>query len=376
MKILFVTTISNTVNAFLIPHIKMLLSPGHEVDIACNIQQEVNQELLDKGCKVYNIDFQRSPLNTGNYSAYKDLKKIIKNGKYDLIHTHTPVASVISRLACKNIKDIKVLYTAHGFHFHKNSPLQNWLIYYPIEKWLSRFTDCLITINEEDYNIAINKKFKAQEIKMVHGVGIDLNRFEPQTLKKKYQVRKEYGYKEDDFILFYAAELNHNKHQDLLIDVINILKDKVPNIKLLLAGNGVLEDEYKGQVKELGLDSNIEFLGFRSDVQNLLMLLDIAVASSRREGLPVNVMEAMATGLPLVITDVRGHRDLVQNDINGYLVDVDDTEGFAKSIEKIYKDNELKHRFGLNGIKLVKQYSLENVLMEMQEIYRIQLEGK
>lgn len=376
MKILFITTISNTVNAFLIPHIKMLLSQGHQVDIVFNIQQEVNQEIIDLGCKVHTVKFERSPLNIGNYSAYKDLKKIIKYEKYDLIHTHTPVASVVSRLVCKNIRNTKVLYTAHGFHFHKDAPLQNWLIYYPIEKWLSRYTDCLITINAEDYNTAVNKSFKAQEIKMVHGVGIDLNKFELQTLEKKDQARKEYIYKEDDFILFYAAELNRNKHQDLLINVVNNLKYKIPNIRLLLAGTGSLEGEYKELVNKLDLNKNVEFLGFRSDIKNLLMLSDVAVASSRREGLPVNVMEAMATGLPLVITDVRGHRDLVQNDINGYIVGVDDNEGFAKSIEKIYKDNELKHRFGLNGIKLVQQYSLENVLMEMQEIYTIQLEGK
>ena len=376
MKILFVTTISNTVNAFLIPHIRMLINQGHQVDVAFNVQQEINQELLDKGCRVYNINFQRSPLNTGNYSAYKDLKKIIKNEKYDLIHTHTPVASVISRLACKNIKDIKVLYTAHGFHFHKDAPLQNWLIYYPIEKWLSRYTDCLITINEEDYKTAINKKFKAKEIKMVHGVGVDLSKFESQTIEKKNLIRKEYGYKEDDFILFYAAELNANKHQDLLINVLNNLKDKMPNIKLLLAGTGSLESQYKEQVNKLDLNKNVEFLGFRSDIKNLLMLSDVAVASSRREGLPVNVMEAMATGLPLVVTDVRGHRDLVKNDVNGYLVATDDVQGFVNAVEKIYKDKNLAKEFGKKGLDLVQKYSLENVMEEMKEIYTSQLGGK
>lgn len=376
MKILFVTTISNTVNAFLIPHIRMLINQGHQVDVAFNVQHEINQELLDKGCRVYNINFQRSPLNTGNYSAYKDLKKIIKNEKYDLIHTHTPVASVISRLACKNIKDIKVLYTAHGFHFHKDAPLQNWLIYYPIEKWLSRYTDCLITINEEDYKTAINKKFKAKEIKMVHGVGVDLNKFEPQTMEKRNLSRKDYGYSEDDFILFYAAELNANKHQDLLINVLNNLKDKMPNIKLLLAGTGSLESQYKEQVNKLDLNKNVEFLGFRSDIKNLLMLSDVAVASSRREGLPVNVMEAMATGLPLVVTDVRGHRDLVKNDVNGYLVATDDVQGFVNAVEKIYKDKNLAKEFGKKGLDLVQKYSLENVMEEMKEIYTSQLGGK
>lgn len=369
MKILYVTTISNTVNAFLIPHIKMLIEQGHQVDVAFNIKNPLKQEIIDMGCKVHVLEFKRSPFNKGNYRAYKNLKKIIKNEKYDLVHTHTPVASTIVRLACKNMKNIRVFYTVHGFHFLKGSQLKNWLLYYPIEKWLSRYTDCLITINEEDFNTSINKNFKANKIKLVHGVGIDLNKFDPQTTEKKIQMRKEYGYKEDDFILFYAAELNHNKHQDLLIDLVNILKDKIPNIKLLLAGNGILENQYKEQVKQLGLCDNIDFLGYRYDVPNLLMLSDVAVASSKREGLPVNIMEAMATGLPLVVTDVRGHRDLVDNGENGYVIGCNDVEVFAKSIVKLYEDEKLRYKFGRRGLELVQKYSLESVLKEMESIY-------
>jgi glycosyltransferase involved in cell wall biosynthesis len=185
MKILYVTTISNTVNAFLIPHIELLIKQGHKVDVAFNIVRKVDPKLIKMGCTVYNIEFQRSPISSKNYTAYKKLKRIIKNGKYDIIHTHSPVASACVRIACKNMKNVKVIYTAHGFHFYKGAPLKNWILYYPIEKWLSRYTDCLITINKEDYNTAINKNFKASEIKMVHGVGIDLNKFQIQTEKKK-----------------------------------------------------------------------------------------------------------------------------------------------------------------------------------------------
>src|SRR5690606_17805842 len=125
MKILIVTTISNTVNAFLIPHIKMLIEEGHEVHCAFNIVQEVNEELNNLGCKIHNIEFQRSPLRKENIKAYKKLKKLIQQEKYDLVHTHTPVASACVRLACKNFNNIKVIYTAHGFHFYKGAPIQN-----------------------------------------------------------------------------------------------------------------------------------------------------------------------------------------------------------------------------------------------------------
>ena len=371
MKILYITTISDTVNAFLIPHIRMLIEQGHKVDVAFNINRPVSSELIDLGCKIHEVPFSRSPLKKDNFNSYTLIKKIVLEEKYDIIHTHTPVASAIVRLACKNIKEIKVLYTAHGFHFLKGKALNNWLIYYPIEKYLARYTDCLIIINEEDYNTAITMNFKSKEIKMVHGVGIDLNKFEIQKNVKKNKMRKEYGYKEDDFILFYAAELNSNKHQDLLINVVKILKDKIPNIKLLLAGNGVLLNHYIELSEKLDVDLNIEFLGYRSDVKKLLMLSDIAVASSRREGLPVNVMEAMATGLPLVVTNVRGHKDLVIDGENGYVNEVNDIEGFAKSVEKLYLNEKLRNDFGKKSIESVKKYSLENVLEEMKKIYSI-----
>lgn len=385
-KALVVTTVASTIDQFCMNDIS-ILHENYEVEVAANFAignntsleriHEFKRELKENGIKINEIEFSRKPLSKSNIVSYKELKKLIENKKYEIIHCHTPVAAMITRLASRAIrkKGTKVIYTAHGFHFHKGAPLKNWLIYYPIEKWLFRYTDCLITINQEDYEFAINKKFKAKRIKYIHGVGVDLNEFEVQNTDKKMQIRKEYGYKEEDFILFYAAELNSNKHQDLLINVIKNLKEKIPNIKLLLAGNGILENQYKEQIQELELNSNIEFLGFRRDIKNLLMLSDIAVASSRREGLPVNVMEAMATGLPLVVTDVRGHRDLVKDSQNGFIVAVDDVGDFSDSIERLYQDDELRYKFGKKSIKLVQEYSLENVLKEMEDIYELQLGG-
>lgn len=367
MKILYVTTISNTVNAFLIPHIKMLIEEGHEVHCAFNIVQEVNEELNNLGCKIHNIEFQRSPLRKENINAYKKLKKLIQQEKYDLVHTHTPVASACVRLACKNFNNIKVIYTAHGFHFYKGAPIQNWLIYYPIEKWLSKYTDCLITINNEDYKIA-KEKFKAKHVKMLEGVGIDTTKFTPQTLDKKIKLRKEYGYSEKDFILIFVGELNHNKHQDLLIKVISKLKSKITNLKLLLIGIGDMFEQYKQLVNDLGLEKNVEFLGYRNDVPNLMLISDISVSSSRREGLPVNVMEAMATGLPLIVTNCRGNRDLVKDNKNGYVVN-DDVESFANKVELLYLSEEKRVQFAQASLSLIEKYSLDNILEDLKNIY-------
>jgi len=370
LKILFVTTISNAINAFLIPHIELLLKQGHEVDLACNIVREVSPELLRLGCKVHKICFQRSPLKKDNYTAYKKIKRLVLSEGYEVIHTHTPVASFLTRLACRKMAKVKILYTAHGFHFYQGAPLKNWLIYYPLEKAAARWTDSLITMNKEDYKLA--HKFKLRKAKAIHkvnGVGIDLQKFVPQTLARKRELRKKYGYNDDDFILIYAAELNYNKHQDLLIKAVKLVRNKMPGIKLLLAGSGSLAEQYKKQVKRLGLEENISFLGHRDDIAALLLLSDLAVSSSRREGLPVNVMEAMATGLPLVVTDSRGNRDLVSDGGNGYVVGINDVPGFAGAIEKLYSSAEIRQRFSEKSLDLVKRYALERVKEEMKEIY-------
>jgi glycosyltransferase EpsD len=372
-KVLFTATVDGHILNFHIPYLKWFKEQGYEVHVASN----GNSNIPFVDIK-YNIPFERSPFKVTNLKVYRQLKNIIDNNNYRLIHCHTPMGSVLTRLAAKKArkKGTKIIYTAHGFHFFKGSPLINWLLYYPVEKWLSKYTDCLITINDEDYECAVKNKFKAGSVKKVNGVGIDLNKFTPQTVEKKKELRKQYGYNDTDFILICVAELNHNKHQDMLINAVSILKNKIPNIKLLLVGSGNLMKQYKKQVKKLGLEKYIQFLDYRSDVSNLLIISDLLVSASRREGLPVNVMEAMATGLPLVVTDCRGNRDLVNNDENGYIIGISDVEGFANVVEKLYKSKELRVKFGQRSLKLIKMYSLENVKNEMKDIYLSYLNKK
>ncbi|EOD00103.1 glycosyltransferase family 4 protein [Caldisalinibacter kiritimatiensis] len=366
-KVLFTATVDSHILNFHVPYLKWFKEKGYEVHVASN----GNSSIPFVDIK-HNILFERSPFRLVNLKAYKQLKKIIDNNNYKLIHCHTPMGSVLTRLAAKKArkKETKVIYTAHGFHFFKRAPIVNWLLYYPVEKWLSKYTDCLITINDEDYECAIRKKFKAGFIKKVNGVGIDLNKFKFQTSEKRKELRKQYGYSEMDFILIFVAELNHNKHQDMLINVVNVLKNKIPNIKLLLVGEGNLMEQYMYQVKELDLENNIKLLGYRKDVPNLMAISDVAVSASRREGLPVNVMEAMATGLPLVVTDCRGNRDLVKNGENGYVVGIDDVDGFANAVDELYRLHKVRVKYGLNSVELVKKCSLDNVIIKMEQIYK------
>jgi glycosyltransferase EpsD len=364
-KVLFIATVDSHILNFHVPYLKWFKEEDFKVHVASNGNSAIS--FVDVK---YNIPFERSPYKIKNFKAYKQLKKIIAENGYKVIHCHTPMGGVLTRLAVRKErkKGTKVLYTAHGFHFYKGAPLKNWLFYYPIEKWLSKYTDCLITINKEDYEIA--NSFWAKSVRHINGVGVDLNKFAPQAMESKIKLRKQYGFNNDDFILFFAAELNYNKHQDLLLKVVTELKDKIPQIKLLLAGNGDKKEFYKELAENLNVEKYVYFLGHRNDVPNLLSLADVAVSSSRREGLPVNVMEAMAVGLPLVVTNCRGNRDLVRDGENGYVVEIDDVSGFVNAIERLYRSKELRRRFSGGNIDFVRKYALDSILSEMAKIYK------
>ncbi len=165
--------------------------------------------------------FQRSPLNKDNCLAYKNIKDLINAEKYDLIHSHTPVASACIRLACRKIENVKVFYTAHGFHFFKGASLINWLIYYPIERWLSLYTDVLITINKEDYDRA-KKLLKADRVEYVPGVGLNIKKFSKVIVDKSLK-RREIEVPNDAFVVISVGELNRNKNHEIIIKASLIL---------------------------------------------------------------------------------------------------------------------------------------------------------
>ncbi|MEK4736360.1 MULTISPECIES: glycosyltransferase family 4 protein [Bacillus] len=366
-KVLFCATVDYHFKAFHLPYLKWFSEQGWEVHVAAN-----GNIHLPYVTRKYNIPIQRSPLSIQNIHAYKKLKSIIDQNKYHIIHCHTPMGGVIARLAAQKARQqgTKVVYTAHGFHFCKGSPYMNWLLYYPIERILASHTDCLITINQEDYDLAVKHRFPVRDIKLVHGVGIDVQRFTPVTEIEKRELKLQCGYKSQDFLMFYAAEFNKNKNQNFLIHVLAQLKNEMPHAKLLLAGEGPLMEECKKIATQLGVTKMVHFLGYRNDIASLLQMSDLAIASSYREGLPVNIMEAMACGLPVVATDNRGHRELIINNKNGWIVDRDDIKAMADRIKGISINPKVLAQMGQYGCTSIKnQYSVNEVLKEKQEIY-------
>lgn len=369
-KILYVTTINLTVNTFLVPHILYLKEKGYEVDIANNLDTPISTELEQANIKHYQVDFSRNPLHFNNIKSYFQIKKILKENNYDYVHVHTPVAAFFTRLTLKKYP-IKVIYTAHGFHFYKGAPFLNWILFYPLELLAARWTDIIITINNEDFERA--KKFKKRKngkVQLMNGVGINLNEFSfKMTTDMQKQYRSQWGISENDFVILVLAELNKNKNHIQLIKAIDLLSNNYQQIKVLCAGKGDLESSLKLEVKKRGITDNFRFIGFRKDINQLLNICDCVGLFSKREGLGKCLLEGMAVGKPIIATNTRGPQSLIVNGHNGYLVEVDDYIQLAYYLEQLYLNKNICEKFSMNNLKIIKNYSLEEVLNTLDTIY-------
>ncbi len=372
MKVLFVATVRSHIGQFHMPFIAKLKELGFTVDAAYKDNSEQKQGLdtsiIDS---VYEVPFTRAPYSFGNIKSYFVLKKIIENGNYDAVHCHTPMGAVITRLASKRARKngMKVIYTAHGFHFYKGASKKNWKIYYPVEKYLAKYTDCLITINSEDYELAAKDFTEAGQILHVNGVGVELSQFRPKTAEEKAELRKKYGYNDSDFLMIYPADFCFRKNQMMLMQALEIIVKKHGNVKLLLPGLQDGAQECIDFADSHGLDKNVEFLGYRRDIYDFAGMCDLSLSSSRQEGLPINLIEAMALGNPIVATDVRGNNDIVEDGVNGYLVKLNDYESMADRINSLIENRELLNEFSASCLKLVEKYSVDNVIEDMTKIY-------
>lgn len=368
-KALYVATVDVHIKTFHLPYLKLLHDNEYEVHVATNGDEQF------PNCDVkHQICIERNPFKLNNLKAIKQLKKIIEKEKFDLIHCHTPMGSVVTRLAARNARKkygTRVIYTAHGFHFYNGAPKLNWMIFYPIEKWLSKYTDTLITINKEDYELA-KKKFnkRCKDIRYVPGVGIDTSKFDIKlSEKEKKQMKESIGLKKDDFVLTCVARLDKNKNQEFLINVMEQLVKENDNFHLLLVGPDELNGYYQKIVSEKDLNKNIHFLGRRDDIPEILAITDTVVSASLREGLPVNVMESFAAGKPVVALRCRGMEDLINNDENGYIVD--NIIEFAEKIFCFKYDNESIERVSNNNIIKAKKYDINSILLLVKKIYNL-----
>ena len=327
--------------------------------------EQITADEKEYGVHLLHADISRSPVSLSNIKAYKQICEIIKKNDIDYIHCNTPVGGVLGRLTGKKCKVKKVLYQAHGFHFYKGAPKKNWLIYYTIEKFLARFTDCIVTMNAED-NVAA-KRFKRRNngpVYNVHGVGIDLSLYEGLE-KKRESKRQELGFTESDIVLISMGDLILRKNYTVAIDA--VAKCDNPKLHYIICGKGPELDNLKQRAKALGVEQQIHFLGFRSDIKELLAAADIFIFTSLQEGMPRSMMEAMAAGLPCIASKIRGNVDLIENGKGGFLCAPTDSDAIAKAIRLCTYD--VRKKFGRENLIAIQQYDIHVVEEEIRRIY-------
>lgn len=338
---------------------------GNVVECVCSKTGFWFDELRDKfGFKMHEIDFGRNPFKLKNLKAYKKLKQLQKQEKFDLVYCQQPVGGLMGRLIGKKFK-LPVIYVAHGFHFLKgNSKIKN-IMFKTIEKRLAKYTDVLVTINEEDYEAS--KNWKAKHKYKIPGIGFDINKYDNSEFDKK-EFKQSLGLKEDDFVVLTVAEFIKRKNYTTSLKAIAEIKNE--NVKYLICGRGVLEDELKQQIDDLGIRDKVVMLGYRKDINKIMQVSNVFLLPSNQEGLCLSIIEAMNFALPIVTSRVRGCQDLVEEGENGFLEEKNDYQAYAKDIEKLATDKELYCAMSARSKELAPTYSIENVKKQLEDIYK------
>ena len=349
------------------PCVKAALDLGYEVHVGIN--RDIPEQLsCDLNVKFYDEHVYRNVLAIkDNYTAYKNLMTLLRTGNFEVIHCNTPIGGVIGRLCGKIAKVPKIIYTAHGFHFYQGAPLINRTLFKWAEMFMAHYTDAIITINNEDYEAA--QKFKLRnngKVYYVPGVGIKTDAYKNAKYDKESFI-KNLKLKNNDIICIAMGDLIKRKNYESSIKA--IARTNNTNIHFLICGKGPKLEKLKKLSRDLNIENQIHFLGFRADVKELLNISDIFLLTSYQEGLPRSTMEAMAAGLPCIVSKIRGNIDLIENGKGGYLCDPNDVCGFAKAISDISKDAEMRNSIGEINLNTVKKYDVENVNAMIKGIY-------
>lgn len=368
-RALLVTTVSGFIPQFQMHTVKFLQCKGYEVHYASNYNMpfygEDNSRLDGTSIIRHQIDFARSPYSKQTIIAYKQLKKLMKDNQFDLVHCHTPMGGVLGRLAAKNTHTKPLIYSAHGFHFYKGAPMQNFLIYKTIEKYLAKYTDALVTTNSEDFEAAQKFKMnKGGQAYFIPGVGIDAEKVKSLAVDKE-KLKNDLHILEKDFVLLSVGELSKRKNHEIIIKSFANLKDL--NIIYLICGHGELENYLKKLVNQLGLEEKVRFLGYQIALP-YYHISNVLIHPSYQEGLSRALMEAMAAGLPVICSKIRGNIDLI-DDNGGILVETNDVQGYKNAISDLYHNKDMCINMGTYNLKKIKKFDIKTVEKMMESVY-------
>lgn len=374
-RVLIIATTPSMIGQFNMSNIRLLQKDNYQVEVACDFNDttiwtaEQNHDfrnaLKHKSIKHWQIDFSRSIKNVkAHIKSYHQLFQVIKNNNYCFVHCHTPIASAITRIVCHKLK-IPVIYTAHGFHFYKGAPAINWILFYPVETLLSHYTSILITINQEDFERAKNH-MHAKKVELIPSVGLDTSYCNNHTTDIALK-RNELRIPETAIILLSVGELSSRKNHKIVIEALSKIKNE--SIYYLIAGLGSLKNEYETLIKSYGLQEQVLLLGFRTDILDLCKTADIFVHPSLREGLGMAPLEAMASGLPLIASNINGMKDYVENGKTGYCVNPKSVKDMVTAIQKMCSNESFRVTCGDYNKKIADRYDIKNVEKIMKRIY-------
>lgn len=370
-KRLLITSTDLMMVQFLIPHVKNLAQNGFDVEIACSDvggrMDEVREKLKESVKAIHVVRLVRSPTSLMNLKGYGDMRRVIARGKYDIIWTNEPVMGVVTRLAARDVRKrgTKVIYMVHGFQFFDGAAKKDWLLYYPVERFVSRFCDEIVTINHEDYNRA-QQKMHAPSVRYIHGIGVNTDRL--HGTGNPVDIRRELRLPDGAFLLLSVGELLPRKNQQVIVRALGILKD--PDAHYIVCGKGRQLEELQALAEANGVAGQVHFLGYRKDVQDIYGQVDVLVFPSRREGLGLAGLEGMYCGLPVVSSNTSGPRDYMENGKTGFMYDPDDAAGFAEGIRTLKEDPALRAACGAYNKTAMEPFRLERVLGEVEQLLR------
>lgn len=377
-KILLISNLGTRIGSFSCASIYGAHEMGAKLYMAANWsgakEGQIEKDEKDYDVKIKDFPISRNPIAKSNIAAYKELVDYVRKENIDYIHCNTPTGGILGRLVGKRCNVKKVIYQAHGFHFYKGAPKKNWLLYYPVEKILARWTDAVITINREDFELAKSKLKlkKGGKVYYVHGVGIDTTAYE-RDAKRRESKRAELGLSENDVVLISMGDLIERKNYDTAIRAVAMAN--IPALQYFICGKGPEEEKLKALAESLGVSEQIHFLGYRSDIKELLSAGDIFLFTTKQEGLPRSMMEAMASGLPCVVSGIRGNTDLLEGTEGGYLCETTDTSAYAEALKLLANDKALREKMGRANLITIQQFSTETVKDEISELYAEEFGG-
>ena len=379
MKVLHVCAVAFGLETLLLPQIDYLASRGLTVEAACSPDPRI-EALRARGYVIHEISVDRRIAPGPNSKSVLELGQLMRAKKYDLVHTHAPVASVLGRVAAKLAGVERIVYTAHGFYFHEHMPRHKYALYHGIEKSVARITDRILVQSQEDYDTAVTSGIGSAEKIRYLGNGIGLSRFDPSanSSASKTRLRRELGIPEGRSpILGITGRITKEKGFGELVEALSLLRSDFPEAHLLVIGGQLsterdaFQDELVDFIGDHGLESYVTFTGFRSDVQELLGLLDLFVLPSYREGLPRSVLEAMAMELPVVATNIRGCREAITDEVTGLLVPAKNARALAEAARRILVDPDLALRMGKAGReRVVTTFDERFVFARLEKYYR------